>query len=104
MIRLPILPKKGCTDGTGARKGECSSARPLPANYMSDYSVLGLAVDRFDEALQALAENGYALCREGPDTEVFLDGPGAVTDVVRLLAAHSISGEISDVAGDLYQG
>jgi len=39
----------------------CLGNKKLPANYMSDYSVLGLVVDRLDAALRVLKEKKSCL-------------------------------------------
>jgi hypothetical protein len=86
--------------------GECCSlARPLPVFYMSDYSVLGLLVDRLEEAVRVLTENRFAVLREaGGDLEVNLTDPGHFQKMAQVLTANGIGFEIADVVSDIYQG
>ena len=52
MPKIPIISRN--IDESGRDLGQCRSghglARPLPVCYMSDYSVLGLLVDRYEGA------------------------------------------------------
>ncbi len=106
MGKLPILAKhagNGCT-GNRNSKGFCPVDRPLPVFYMVDYSVMGLLVDRFDEALRTLKEQGFSIEEGTSGIEVVIESPARVREVVRLLEERGIGCEMADVVGDMYQG
>ena len=106
MPRIPILAKSGEESGndrTQCRKN-AALARPLPAFYMADYSVLGLLVDRLEEAVRVLQEAGYAVVNENGDFEVVLDHAGHIELTLQLLTANDIASEFADVVSGIYQG
>lgn len=79
------------------------SHHPLPLSYMSDYSVMGLRVNRYRDALVLLRESGYQLAEKNCGTDVGIRGPGHIQDIRQLLAANDIACEIGDIADSLYQ-
>ena len=79
-------------------------ARPLPIFYMSDYSVLGLLVDKLEEAVEVLGRNHISLTEDAGDLEVAVDTPGRLPEIVQMLKENGICCEIADVVGGIYQG
>jgi hypothetical protein len=106
MPRIPILAKSG--EEAGKDRTQCRAnatlARPLPAFYMADYSVLGLLVDRLEEAVQVLQRAKYAVVNETGDFEVVADHAGHIEVILQLLAANGIASEFADVVSGIYQG
>jgi hypothetical protein len=106
MGKIPILAKDGgkSAEDPGQPRGCYPLARPLPNFYMADYSVMGLLVDKLEEALRVLGENGFSVLAETGDLEVAIDHPGELQDLVRLLKENGIGCEINDVVSGIYQG
>lgn len=106
MPRIPIIPRN--LDGSGQDLGQCRGshalARPLPAFYMSDYSVLGLLVDRYEETLKVLAEAKFSIVEQAGDREVAIDHAGDLQQVLGVLRKNSIACEFADVVSGIYQG
>jgi len=106
MGTIPILVKNAASsdpDGKGPRS--CYRlARPLPVFYMSDYSVLGLLVDKLEKAVEVLEKGPFGVTEEGGKVEVAIDDPAHVSQIVQILKDHGIQSEIADVVGGIYQG
>ncbi len=106
MPKIPIISKN--IDESGRDLGQCRSghglARPLPVCYMSDYSVLGLLVDRYEDTLRVLDEARFSVSEEGGDREVAIDYPGRLEEIVGTLRTHGIHCEFADVVSGVYQG
>ena len=79
------------------------SHQPLPLEYMSDYSVLGLRVNRYRQALEVLRESGFPLSEKNGGADVGIDGPQSVQKIRSLLNRSEITSEIADIADTLYQ-
>lgn len=75
----------------------------LPDNYMGDYTVMGLIVDRYDDAIAFLASFGYQLESKNGYSEVLIDSPKQLTVIKNILATEDIYCEHSDIADTLYQ-
>jgi len=106
MGKMPILAKDGGKFAESGRQlvGCYPLARPLPIFYMSDYSVLGLMVDKLEEAVRVLGENGFSVLDETGDLEVSINHPGQLRDIVRLFTENGIGCEVKDVINGIYQG
>ena len=63
---LPILQKN-------SNQRACLGNKNLPANYMSDYSVMGLVVGRLDAALRILKEKKYEVRKKSDGFEITID-------------------------------
>ena len=106
MWRIPIMAKERSPVGNKQgrpRKFE-ALCRPLPTFYMSDYSVLGLLVDRPEEAVLVLGEHKYPLTEDDCGAEVAIDHPRRLQEMVRLLSAQGLGCEIADLVTEVYQG
>jgi hypothetical protein len=81
-----------------------SDCRPLPASYMSEYSVLGLVVDGVDRAIEILSGNGLQVSKEEFAAEVEILVPDQLPEMVRILAGSGVYCSIGDVIDSVYQG
>ncbi len=106
MWKLPILAKEKTRSGKDRGQPEacCRLARPLPISYMAEYSVLGLLVDKLEEAVRVLGENRFPVLDAAGDLEVAMNHPGQLHEIVRLLKEHDLECEIADVVSGIYQG
>lgn len=77
--------------------------RELPDNYMSDFSLMGFIVDRYQDARALLATAGYRLDEQEGGTDVRIDNPQHLPKIKALLTANSIRCDWSDIADTLYQ-
>lgn len=82
----------------------CPTDSSLPLCYMSDYSVLGLWVGRFEEAVRILEENAFSVIRESDRSEIIVDDAAHVRKVFQIFERHSIDYEIADTIDQVYQG
>ena len=76
----------------------------LPANYMSDYSVMALVVDRLDAALRVLKEKKFEVQEKAHGFEITIDGAGRMPEIVSLLQQNSIDYAMADIVDQVYQG
>jgi len=78
-------------------------SQTLPDNYMGDYTVMGLIVDCYDDAIALLTSFGYQLEPKNGYSEVLIDSPKQLTIIKNILATEDIYCEHSDIADTLYQ-
>lgn len=97
---LPIVPKEG---GTANHRCYIKDEH-LPAFYMADFSVMGLAVEDFETAVAALLRNGIDIHQEDALATAKIDGLTGTKKVLGLLEAHGIAFELTDIADQIYQG
>jgi len=76
----------------------------LPANYMSDYSVMALVVGRLDAALRVLKEKKYEVQEKADGFEITIDSAGRMPEIVSLLQQNSIDYTMADIVDQVYQG
>ena len=76
----------------------------LPAFYMEDHSIMGILVERFDDAVQLLEEQGFPLTRKKDAVEVGTQGPAQIESLFDLLETNSIAFEMRDILDRVYQG
>lgn len=81
-----------------------SDCRPLPASYMSEYTVLGLVVDKLDQAVRILSGNGLSIAAEAFGAEVDMGDAAQFPEIVGMLAEAGIYCSIGDVIDSVYQG
>lgn len=86
-----------------AMRASYLAEEPLPANYMADYSVLGLLVKRYRDSLNILEKEGYLLTRKPCGADVSIQAPSHILEIQALLEQHGITSEISDIVDSLYQ-
>jgi hypothetical protein len=99
-IRLPIVPRHG--DRTDA---QCPVAGclPLPRDYMSDFSWMGLVVGSYDDARQVL-ESRFKLAPGPVGMEVEVEDTARLAEVVRALTEKGIDCTVGDIVEQVYQG
>lgn len=97
MAKIVILPNDP------RRRAAYMDSVPLPAFYMGDYSVLGLLVAPYGEAVRTLAEEGYPVREKACGADVDVQGPAQVAEIRQLLKARGIGAEIADVVDAVYQ-
>jgi hypothetical protein len=101
MGKMPVLPKDG---NHLESRPPCLPDASLPIFYMSDYSVMGLLVSNFQEAIQILEENEFSVTRESNGTQVLIDNAAHVRKIFQVFKKHDIKCEIADVVDQVYQG
>jgi hypothetical protein len=97
MVVLPILHKN-------SKQRACLGNKNLPANYMSDYSVMALVVGRLDAALRVLKEKKFEVQEKADGFEITMDGAGRMPEIVSLLQQNSIDYTMADIVDQVYQG
>ena len=97
MGTLPILQKN-------QNQRACLGNKNLPANYMSDYSVLGLVVGRLDAALRILEEKKFEVLQKSDGFEITIDSAGRMSQIVNLLHQNGIDYALTDIVDQVYQG
>jgi hypothetical protein len=90
MGALPILQKN-------QYQRTCPGNKNLPANYMSDYSVLGLVVDRLNAALRILKEKKFEVKKKSDGFKITIDGAGRMSEIVKLLHQNGIDFTLGDI-------
>ena len=86
MGKLQVLPKE--VDLAAVDFPHLSGAC-LPICYMSDYSVLALLVDKFQDTVQLLEEHRYFLSKSSPAVEVFIENAEHMRKMFRPLSMKS---------------
>jgi len=81
-----------------------ADCHPLPASYMSEYSVLGLVVDKLDQAIRTLSGNGLHVTREVFGAEIDIGNSARISEILEMLLRAGIYCSISDVIDSVYQG
>ncbi len=97
MGALPVLQKN-------QKQRAYPGDKNLPANYMADYSVLGLLVDRLDTALRVLKEKKFEVLKKADGFEITIDGAGRISEIVNLLHQNGIDYALDDIVDQVYQG
>jgi hypothetical protein len=101
MGKLQILPKE--VDLAAVDFPHLNGAC-LPICYMSDYSVMALLVDKFQETVRLLEEHSYFLSKSSPAVEVVIENAEHMRKMLWLLKAGRIDFTLSDIADQIYQG
>ena len=76
----------------------------LPAFYMEDHSIMGILVDRFDDAVRLLEEQGFLLTRRMDAVEVGTQSPAQIETIFDMLETNRIAFEMRDILERVYQG
>ena len=76
----------------------------LPEFYMEDFSVLGLRVDNFNEAIKILEKNRFMVTRRTNFFQLEIDGSAHLYRIVVLLQQHGIDCALTDIVDQVYQG
>jgi hypothetical protein len=94
---LPILQKNSNQRAWLGNKN-------LPANYMSDYSVMALVVGRLDAALRVLKEKKFEVQEKADGFEIAIDRAGRMAEIGDLLHQSGIDYTLADIVDQVYQG
>ena len=105
MKKIPIVPNVSLRpNATRSKKAPYSSCRPLPASYMSEYSVLGLLADDFDRAMEVLRGMNLDMTEEAFGAEITMADQIPLSEIVERLLESGVSTTIGDVIDSIYQG
>lgn len=94
---LPLLDKN-------SKQRTCLGNQNLPANYMEDYSVMGLVVGRVEAVLRILKEKKFDVRKSADGFEIAFDGAGRISELVSVLQQNKIDYTLADIADQVYQG
>ena len=94
---LPLLEKN-------SKQRACLGNQNLPADYMADYSVMGLVVDRLDAALRVLEEKKFDVRQKADGFHITIDSAARISEITRLMQQNSIDYQMADIADQIYQG
>ncbi|MHC1729343.1 MAG: hypothetical protein AB9866_25650 [Syntrophobacteraceae bacterium] len=103
MWRIPIV-KSGSAHETSDKS--LDDLRSLPVYYMGDYSVIGIRVDKLDEAAGVLRSSGYAVECESREcsAEIPVKNSEGIQQLLDLLRANGIRSDYGDVTREIYRG
>jgi hypothetical protein len=71
---------------------------------MSDYSVVGILVDEYQEAIRALEENEFSVTEKHNGIEVVIDNEARLKKIFRVFKSAGIDYEVADIVDEVYQG
>ena len=94
---LPLLDKN-------SKQRTCLGNQKLPANYMEDYSVMGLVVGRVEAVIRILKERKFDVRKNADGFEIAFDGVGRISELVSVLQQNKIDYTLADIADQVYQG
>ena len=97
MAGLPILAKN-------QQLRECLKNRNLPANYMSDFTVLGFIVDQLDTALRLLKEHNFEILGNREGYQIKIESTGRMPEIADVLSRGGVDFTLADIADQVYQG
>ncbi|MGD9250982.1 MAG: hypothetical protein PVG19_07145 [Desulfobacterales bacterium] len=98
---MPILPKPGIR---GQTRAAGALPEPLPTFYMNDYSVMGLRVSDCAATFKLLEDHRYAVTDRQGSRGVTIGSARDVRQIIELLSKNGVSGEMADIAEQIYQG
>jgi hypothetical protein len=101
MGRLPILPKNS---SHFENRQAYLTEKCLPVFYMSDYSVMGILVDKFKEAVRILEENKFSIIQSPSGIEVRIANAAHIQKIFQIFKKNSIDYGMADMVGQIYQG
>ena len=101
MGKIAVLPKDNqCLTANQAYLADIQ----MPDFYMGDYSILGLLVEKFEDAVQLLQENGFQIARKKSGIEMGIDDPDHIKKVFKLFQDHRLKFDMADIVAQVYQG
>lgn len=75
----------------------------LPNFYMEDFSILGLLVEKYDEACALLKAGGYNVVKLEGGSDIHIEHRDQIRAIIGTLKQHGIPTELSDIADTMYQ-
>lgn len=97
MITIPLFP-----EDIRSRASYLSS-REIPLHYMADFTLMGLIVDKYNEARDLLSNEAYPFAETSYNLELSLRSHADIRSITRLLETNGIACTMSDIADSLYQ-
>ena len=98
MGKIHVLPKD-------AESGQpCLPNASLPPYYMSEYSVMGILVREFEEAVLILEKQKWPLTRTALGIEVLFDNASHMEEIFWVFEKFGLDFEIADILDQVYQG
>ena len=94
---LPLLEKN-------SKQRICLGNQDLPANYMADYSVMGIVVSQVEAVQEILKEKKFEVRKNADGFEISIDGAGRISELIRLLQQYRIDYTMADIVDQVYQG
>ena len=101
MGKLAVLPRD---DRCLAASQDYLSDKPMPDFYMGDYSIMGLLVEKFEEAVRLLIQRGYTIKQKKSGIEIEPVNPVHIKHIFTLLENHHIKFDMHDLVAQVYQG
>lgn len=97
MGRIAIVPEDVHS------RAEFLACLGIPLEYMGDFTVLGIVVDRYPEAVDVARDKGFIVdCLSG-GVLVEFTRTSAVAALIQELALHGIRSQYQDIADTFYQ-
>ena len=101
MGKIAVLPKDdSCLEANQAYLSDKS----MPEFYMGDYSIMGLLVENFEDAVRILKESGYAITRKKSGVEIGIANPVHIKNVFKLFHDNRLKFDMEDIVTQVYQG
>ncbi len=101
MGKIAILSKEHTGDN---RQRQRLTERSMPVDYMGDFSILGILVDRLPDAIRLLEKHRFDIITENRCAEVVTDDLQRMRDLFRVLEDGGFDYGLADVADRIYQG
>lgn len=70
---------------------------------MEDFSILGLLVERYDQACALLKNSGYTVVELVSGSDIHIEHPDQINTIIANLREHDIPTELADIADTIYQ-
>lgn len=101
MSTIPIVPKNLEKQSLEPKRASHST---LPLFYMSDFSIMGLRVNPYHEAIKALEKRNHRLKIDHTGVKLVVEDFDGLKEVIRQLQKEEIQCDLSDIVTDIYQG
>ncbi len=75
----------------------------LPAFYMQDFSIQGIAVGDFNTARRLIDQAGYTVLDKNGGADIIFDDVKELGTILSLLRQHGLHSELTDIADTIYQ-
>ena len=101
MGKIAILSKQRAGDNPQRQR---LAERSMPVDYMGDFSILGVLVDRLPDAIRLLEKHRFDITTENRCAEVVTDDLAQMRNLFRVLEDGGFDYGFADVADRIYQG